>query len=116
MFHALLLDWMPGSNDGLIVAVIMGPSLIVNGLLVTAIPGIMIGVFTARKVEGPPIGPNFLFGSFAGMAIEAIAYFMHWWPYSSNGGPLLTTFVFRSLLPIWLIANLASKMLPSGDD
>jgi hypothetical protein len=120
MLNVLPLDWMPGSHDGLIVgsvlAVVMAPRLILNGLLVTAIPGIMIGIFTARKIEGSPIGPNFLIGAFASIIIEALAYAMQWWPYSSHDVPFLIALVFRSLLPIWLIANLTSKMMPSTDN
>ena len=120
MPHVLPLDWMPGPHDGLIVgllAVLIAPRLILNGLLVTAIPGIMIGIFTARKIEGSPIGPNLLIGTLASMIIEAVAYVMQWWPYSSQDDSLLIEFfLFRSLLPIWLIATLTSKMMPSTDN
>jgi hypothetical protein len=121
MPHVLPLDWMPGPHDGLIVgllaAVVMAPRLILNGLLATAIPGIIIGIFTARKIEGSPIGPNLLIGTLASMIIEAAAYVMQWWPYSSHDDSLLIPFfLFRSLLPIWLIATLTSKMMPSPDN
>jgi hypothetical protein len=120
MPRVLALDLMVGSHDGLVVGLLyalMTSRLILNGLLVTAIPGIMIGIFTARKIEGSPIGPNLLIGTLASTIIEGVAHLVRWWPYASPDPALLIPFfLFRSLIPIWFIATLTSKMIPSTDN
>ena len=62
---AVGLDAQP--YDGLIVysflAFVMVPGLILNGLLITALPGILIGAFTARKISGSSLGPNIFIGA-----------------------------------------------------
>jgi hypothetical protein len=119
MLSAVLLDWMPSPYDGLIVysflAFVMVPGLILNGLLITALPGILIGAFTARKISGSSLGPNIFIGAFAGIVIEVIICEMNWWPYSvskgAKNGAFWIALIFRSLLPIWLFAILTSKTL-----
>jgi hypothetical protein len=121
MLITVLLDWMPGRYDGLIVysltALVLAPRLILNGLLITALPGILIGAFAARKISGPSLGPNIMIGTFAGIVIEIIIYEMRWWPYSiSNGaenGVFWIALIFQSLLPIWLFAIVTSKTINS---
>jgi hypothetical protein len=121
MLSAVLLDWMPGSHDGLIIysalAFVMAPRLILSGLLITALPGILIGAFTARKISGPSLGPNIMIGTFSGIVIEIIIYEMRWWPYSiskgAENGIFWIALIFQALLPIWLFAIATSKIINS---
>jgi hypothetical protein len=121
MLSAVLLDWMSGPHDDLIVysalAFVMAPRLILNGLLITVLPGILIGAFTARKISGPSLGPNIMIGTFAGIVIEITIYEMRWWPYSISKGYETGVFwialIFQSLLPIWVFAIVTSQIINS---
>ncbi|RXG86522.1 hypothetical protein [Bradyrhizobium zhanjiangense] len=121
MLMAVLLDWMPSRYDGPILytalAFLLAPRLFLSGLLITALPGILIGAFTVRKISGPSLDPNILIGAFVGTFIEIIIYATGWWPYSISKGAEIGVFwialIFRALLPIWLMAIVTSKTINS---
>lgn len=119
MFLAVILDWMPSRYDGLIIytalTFVVAPQLFLSGLFITAIPGILIGAFTARKISGPLLVPNIIVGGFTAMLIEITIFAMRWWPYSiskdSDSGMFWIALVFQTLLPIWIFAIVTSNAI-----